>query len=456
MSVSALLFLFLFLAGVGLALFRHPIFGLYTYLLTFYVAPANAWWGGELPDLRWTLIAAGVTLISVLLHGEKDGRPAWHEYPTARILIVFALLLWIQLLWAISPDDHLFLAILFTKYVVMFAVIYASLSDERKIVQFSLAHVVGCFIWGYTAYRNPGAGRLENIGNADVSGSAFASMHVSTGLAFAGFLFLGLANRAKWIAFGSIPFILNAIILMATRGAFVALIAAIPAAVVFAPRARRKLVLVYLILGGTMGLLLAHDLFWERMSTIVVADDQPMEASAASRFDIAQANLRMTRDYPLGVGHRGNDLLSPQYMPPSLLADKDGNRIRSAHNTIMAVLVDHGLLGLIILVMFHARIARALFRLKARPQDSLSQQQAAVCAALATSLVIYWANAQFANMTKSEIVIWIAALVAAIDSLRKPDEPEGRASRRQPPGPKRAILPPGRLRRFQATQPRQP
>jgi len=423
-SLTALAFLVLFMVGAGLALARHPIYGLYTYMLTFYMAPADAWWGQELPVLRWTLIAAGLTMISALIHGDTSGRPPWHQHPTARTLIVLTLLLWLQSLWAISPEDHNFLSVLFTKYVVMFALLYVALSDEQKVVQFSLAHVIGCFLWGYTAYRNPGSGRLEDLGTSDVSGSAFASMHMSTALAFAGFIFLGVSRWTKWVALASIPFILNAIILMATRGAFVGLLAAAPIAFGFAPRTRKKWVAMYLMLGAVLGLLLAHDLFWERMSTIVVSEDKPMEASAASRFDIAKANLAMFRDHPLGVGHRGNDLLSPRYMPPSLLTEKDGTSIRSAHNTIMAVLVDHGILGLILVVAFHVRIARALLRLKKERNDSLSVSLRAIVAALATSLVIYWANAQFANMMKAEIVIWIAAMAGAIEALRKPDEAE--------------------------------
>jgi O-antigen ligase len=144
-----------------------------------------------------------------------------------------------------------------------------------------------------------------------------------------------------------------------------------------------------------------------------------MEASAASRLGIAEANLRMFADHPLGVGHRGNDLLSPQYMAPELLTEAAGVPIRSAHNVVLAVLVDHGLIGLLLILMLHVQIVRSLLRLHRLPAGSLSLQMAALCAALGTALVIYWVNAQFANMLKAEIVIWIAALAAALETLPK-------------------------------------
>jgi hypothetical protein len=49
-------------------------------------------------------------------------------------------------------------------------------------------------------------------------------MQLGTGLAFAGFAFLGASGAWRWVAFFSIPFMLNAVVLMATRGAFVGLL----------------------------------------------------------------------------------------------------------------------------------------------------------------------------------------------------------------------------------------
>jgi hypothetical protein len=419
MSLTALAFVLLFFAGIVMAFARHPVFGLYTYMLTFYAAPGDSWWSADLPDLRWSLLAAAVTFIAVSVHGSPPQRRPWHSHASARILIALSVWLWIQTPWALSLQNHLFLATLFTKYVVMYAIVYAVAADERHIRGFAMAHVLGCFYWGFLAWANPGSGRLEDIGTSDVAGSAFASMHVSTAVAVAGFLFLGVAGWRRWVMLLAIPFILNAIVLMATRGAFVGLVAAVPAALYMAPGGRRALIAGSSVLGGVLLLMLAHDFFWERMATIVVKQDGQMEESAASRFGIAGANLQMFVDHPYGVGHRGNDILSPRYMPPELLTDKDGEAIRSAHNTVMAILVDHSIIGLLLVVMLHAQIVRAILRLRRLPDGTLSPAMFALCSALGTALVIYWCNAQFANMTKTEVVIWIAALAAALEALPK-------------------------------------
>lgn len=423
MGLTGLGFILLFLAGLALALVRHPIYGLFSYMLAFYMGPDTAWWGEGLPDLRWALSSAVVTLIAVVVHKQPKGRMPWYSHGSVKILMVLAAWMWIQTLWALSPDRNMFVASLFTKYVLMFAVIYRALDTPDRVHQFAIAHIIGCFWWGYLAWQNPGGGRLEDIGTGDVAGSAFASMHVSTALAIAGFFVLSFPGWKRWTPFVAIPFILNAIILMQTRGAFVGLVGAAPLALLLGPKNKRKIVSINMVLGGILLLMVADQSFWERMGTIKPEEGQQMESSAASRFDIAEANWRMFQDYPMGVGHRGNDLLSPNYMPEHLLTDKEGSQIRSAHNTIMAILVDHGLPGIVLFVLLHVAIARAILRLRRDSLDDPSPQMMAFAAGLALALAIYWLNAQFANMIKGEIVIWIAAMTAALLSHRALQQP---------------------------------
>lgn len=425
MSNTALLFMLLFFAGLLLAFVKHPIYGILSYMLVFYMGPGQSWWSSNIPDLRWSFLGAGVTMIAVMLHPTTVARPAWHRTAPARWLILFALWLWIQTFWALRPDAHLFMASLFTKYVLLYAVLYSALTEPKHVRLFFFAHIIGCFLWGYTAYLHPGAGRLENLGFGDVAGSAFASMQLGTGLAFAGFAFLGAAGIWRWVAFSSIPFTLNAVVLMATRGAFVGLVGGAVAALYFARGSQRRMVALCVAFGAVLFLMLAHDLFWSRMATILPDETGVTEASAESRIHIAKANLEMFQDHPWGVGHLGNEVLSPLYMPPDLLTEKEGTAVRAAHNTLMAILVDHGFIGLILFALFHVSLARALFRIRFQPASTAARELSAYAAALAVSWAIYWGNAQFVNVTKAEVVIWITALTFALEWMAKlPQQPE--------------------------------
>ena len=72
MPETALAFLLLYVLGLVLAIFVRPLYGLYTYVVVFYLHPPSRWWGGALPDLRWSLIAAAVTLLAISIHSIRD------------------------------------------------------------------------------------------------------------------------------------------------------------------------------------------------------------------------------------------------------------------------------------------------------------------------------------------------------------------------------------------------
>src|SRR5438105_5016466 len=92
-----------------LAFIRHPIYGLYFYLAVTYVFPPARWWGMLLgSDIRWSLIAAVVTALAVLLHfGKLKPRPFWLANTPALVLVLYAGWMWIQSAWALDPDIHM-------------------------------------------------------------------------------------------------------------------------------------------------------------------------------------------------------------------------------------------------------------------------------------------------------------------------------------------------------------
>lgn len=69
-----------YVTGCLLSLFRHPIFGLLTYVGVFYIHPPARWWGDVLPSARWSLLAACVTLIGLLVHGADKRGPRLFQY----------------------------------------------------------------------------------------------------------------------------------------------------------------------------------------------------------------------------------------------------------------------------------------------------------------------------------------------------------------------------------------
>jgi O-antigen ligase len=309
---------------------------------------------------------------------------------------------------------------LFTKYILFFYVIYRLVSDEKDLSLLFWAHVLGCFVWGWEAYHTTVTGRLEMVGGSDVSGANGAATQLLIGLIFAGFMLLGQHRVGQCILLAVIPFILNTIILTGTRGAFLGMIGSAGATLFFAPRSHRFRIYVVCALAAALLFRLGNDVFWDRMGTLQVTKEDEMEKSALSRFAIARANWRMSQDYPMGVGHGGNELLSPNYIPGEYMTYTG---TRAAHNTFMAVLVDHGYPGAILFILLYIWAVISSCRLRSAGNlpdtEDPNSRIRLYAAALGPSILAYLTVAQFTNFLKAEIQIWLFAFLVLVPQLSR-------------------------------------
>lgn len=419
MSTTALGFLGIYALGLFLAFFRHPIFGLGTYLWAFYMHPPTRWWGESLPDLRWSLMAALVTLIATA-RMQSSVRSSWHANWGARLLIMYTAWMWLQNVWAINSPispDHLEGCILYTKYVVLFYLIYRIVSDATTFELFAWGHIIGCFIFGWIAYGMPLSGRLENVGGPGMDDANILAMHQLTGLAFASFFFLGMRSKKRWVALAAIPFILNSIVQTTSRGAFLGMMGAGLAALFLGPRGKRLIVCGAIVLGGILFFRLSHELFWERMGTLMATEESQMEGSQRSRIELLRYGWEMVQDYPWGAGYHGHRALSPRYLPEHLLPATNPQLGRGAHNTFMAALVEQGYLGAILYIALQVWIFLSLFRLKPLDKGNPLPSLAIYRAALGTALIACFICGQFLNILYTEVQIWLIALLAVLKSL---------------------------------------
>jgi O-antigen ligase len=197
-----------------------------------------------------------------------------------------------------------------------------------------------------------------------------------------------------------------------------------------APRARRRFVLVALGLGMVLLFILANDVFWDRVHTLSTPEPAGADKSVGARVELLGANWRMALDYPLGAGHRGNELLSPAYVGREFLTE--GN-VRSAHNTFLAVLVDHGFPGAALFVSLQVWMIASLVRLgTARSTRPLLVQS--YVAATAGAVAAYLVCGLFVNLFKAEVSIWLVAIVAALNVLPPIDARRGVPQPRGPVG----------------------
>lgn len=414
MSLTAIVFLLCFAIGLGMALFRHPIFGLYTYIAVFYLDAPNRWWGHGLPDLRWSLLAAIITAIAMTRLKANPARTPWYRTFPAAFLIAYTTWLWIQSPWALDTELHRECAIMYTKFIIVYYMIYRLIDTPVLTADFLLAHVLGCMYLGLIALSTgaPG-GRLDGVGGPGIDDSNTLGMHAGTAAVAGAMLIFAMRGWRRSAALAAVPLILNMVVLTGSRGAFLSLFMGGVTIFLLRPRENTRLFYSLAIIGVLAFGYVASDAFWERMQTIesAVKQDENIDNSAEGRILQMKAGLVMFRQHPLGVGHRGFAVLSSAYLDPIYL-DKTG--ARSSHNTFITTLVEQGAPGAIMFLMLVMWVLKSCLHARQWSRAKRPLLEVSVVAATCAGLVVVFVGGQFADFLKAEIQVWLLALLAGL------------------------------------------
>jgi hypothetical protein len=426
MSLTGLVFLLAYLSGLGLGLVYHPRYALYAYLAVFYLHPPSRWWGAFLPDLRWSLLAGIVAFLATLRLPPSKSPVKWTGTTPARLLIVFTAWMWIQNLWALAAPEHLEASILFTKYLLLFYIIYRVLDSLEEVRDVMLLHVMGCLYLGWLAYLAPSVGRLEGVGGPGIDEANALGMFASTGAICASMLILTERSWRRWLCVLAMPFILNTLVQSESRGSMLGLIAAGLVLYYLRPRGYRMQFYAYAAVGAGLFGYLAQDVFWDRMNTMRASiDDQTeLDGSAENRVVLAKAQLQMFKAYPLGAGHRGTAELSPKYLEQKWLSASPTGApaARSSHSTLMSALVEQGVPGIGIFSALMIWLARAISSLKkcTRPDSTVDGRIVLYGASAAASLTLVFVAGVFTDYIKTEVQIWMFAILSLITMIYIP------------------------------------
>ncbi len=432
MSLTSLVFVLLFTAGLVASLVRHPAFGLYTYIAVFYLHPPDRWWGQALPDLRWSLLAAFVTLLSLWRLERIADRPGWLQSNPVRIFLLFVVWFWLQLPWALDTALHIDGAVLFTKYILLVFMIYSVVQTEEIFRNVLLTHVLGCFYLGWLIFVSPDSGRadgrFDGVGGPGIDDANSLSTQLATGLLAASALVVNASMRVRVMAMVATPFIVNGMIQTLSRGPVLGLIAGGLAMLLVTPVRFKRVYIGLGVLGVLILVRVAPLTFWERLGTISAPMEQSaqVDMSTQTRLALVTAQLEMATDYPFGAGHRGTAVLSPRYLGQEYMAnDATGAAIgtRSSHNTLLTVLVEQGIPGAIIYLCLAVAIFRQIVRLKRLDSEGLPEALGTYRATIAGVFVCVTIAGLFTDYLKLEISIWFIGLLAALATVAKSSLP---------------------------------
>lgn len=417
MSPTGLIFLLAYAAGCLAALARHPVYGLMTYVAVFYLHPPSRWWGQALPDLRWSLLAALVTLVAAMVHRKQvDPVPLFH-HKVMMGLLLFVAWIAIQTGWAMGVDIHVEFIVTFVKYLLLVGLIYKCIESVEHLRLVLWTHVAGCFYLGLIVLEQYLGGRFEGFGGPDINEANSGALQVVTGIATAAALFLAGRPKEKAALIGTIPVIVNALVSTLSRSGFLALTVTGLVFNLLAPRKYLGRVRVLSVLAVVMFSMLTNPVYWARIASITyLGEGVEGVDTGAGRLVVIEAQWQMFQEHPMGCGHRCTAFLSPYYLADEHLTGKGEERARSSHNTFMSLLVEQGILGA---AFYFALVLWIVSKILALRRSLTGEDGFLACVypAVAASLIAVFIGDLFVDYLKLEVRIWFLAFLMVLFKL---------------------------------------
>jgi len=427
--LMAALFVLASLVLSVMAFTRHPIYGLYFYLASIYVHPPSRWWRQMVTKLRWALTSAAITALAILWHrGRLAPKTPWYANGAAIVLILYAGWMIVQSAWALDLEVHADGTVKFIKCLVAFWLFYR-ICDRRETLQLAmLGHVVGCVLLGVFAIGVGREGdRLDGVGGPGMDDANTLGMYLATGLVLGMGLVLVVKGWMRWALLLGLGLVATGFVLANSRGALMGLVAGAVVLLVTKARAHSRAFWVMAVVGLIGMVVVVDQKFIDRMFTIgdVVELSDDADASARSRRVIYEAQVHMALDYPMGAGHRGTAVLSPQYLErrwlTTLGTNDETQAARSSHNTFMTTLVEQGILGAMLFVALLLWLVMAILRL--RRMAAWREADPAVVTmggAIAGGLMVVVVAGTATDYLLAEVQFWLfAALVSALQLIEQ-------------------------------------
>jgi putative inorganic carbon (hco3(-)) transporter len=426
--ITAYTFMMLNILGWILALFKSPFWGLLVYANIYFNTPNEMlnWWAGYLPNIRWSLIASLILIVSILIHRTKISRRNFGNSWWSVVFLIYTIL--ITFTWGVNNANAVeYINMLFAFCLACYFIIRC-IKDEKDLRFFLLLIVIFATqlsIKGYLYGKRIHA-RLEYNGTSDAYGSnEFA-------LLLAGIipLVIPFLVKGKWyeklVCVLSIPFLLNAFVLCNSRGAFVSLvISSLLVLSFFSDQKIRKMLFILMLCSIPAFLYLSDAEFINRLLTLkesnsVSLADPKTNNLSSGRIEIWKYGFKMANDHPFGAGPNSFKYLARSYMPPEVLSFHPGEAsgVRAAHNTYLQILVEQGYLGLIFFMIMCLQALRmlrqALYKLK--QQASMNGFLGYTVLALGLSFLSILIGGMFNSRFYYEFFWWQITLITVVCS----------------------------------------
>ena len=419
--LSVLMFLATLVGGFIFSL-RHSIaISFVVYQAIYFFNPEKRWWGNLIPDISYSFFIVLFMAFLVVINNKMTKHNKISSVPPLKWAIVVMITYTISYFYAIAPEFHYLFMIYFIKLIIIMCLAFKLISSVKDFLYVLNGYIFAAWYVSFYVFqigRNSG-NRVEGVGLVDSPDANGLAAAIAPALVITLYSFW-TSKKYIWKAAYAIAgiFIANAIVLINSRGAFLAAAVSIIFFMYYMytssfQRKNQKKIAVFITLAGLSGAVyLADEDFINRVTGITEEVDKAEEQeSGATRMIFWKAAWDMTKDHPYGNGYRGFNYLSPLYIPEGI--DTGGNRSRSVHSTWFETLTEVGYLGLLFFILMLWSAWKHLNKVRTYLRDNQLVDEYFRIIALQGSLLAFIVAMTFLNRMRAEVLYWLIMFSAA-------------------------------------------
>lgn len=415
MSKTALVWLIIYISGLVSSFWKGPILALLTYIFTYYTLFS---WGKSVAgrgQFRASFIAAVVLIIVYFVKKNKLHEAKSFNIPQLKWLILICINMLLVSPFAADVGAHYEVLFEFFKIAGIYCLIIYVLQNKKYYKSFTWLLLWGNFLLGWHGYTRGDmvGGRLENIGAPGIQTSNHLAAHLVMILPFIG-VFILFGNKWERIAaIVAAPFVVNALILCNSRGAFIAIAVMVISFFILSPKGARMKIVLLLSLAIVGFVQLADERVWSRLQTVQTYEE---DGSAMGRVASWRAALLMIADYPFGQGGDGWKTLSPIYIPE--IVEAHGGQKRAIHNSVLQIFTSWGIQGGVLYFIFFALTFNMLRGVRKRGDPGNSTFFTTQSLAIEVSIIGFLVAGIFGSYAYAESLYWYCALAVVLNNLQ--------------------------------------
>jgi hypothetical protein len=419
--LNLILFYGSYLGGIFASLLLSPIFAFVLYEAVYFFNPQRRWWGYMVPDISYSFYVVLLMLGLMVLNWKKTSHNKPFSVPIFRWMYVVVGLYGLAYVYAVFPDAHAEYFGYFLNTVVIVTIAFKLCDSDKQLDYILQGYIFGSWYIGFVAFqtgRNAGGDRVEGIGTVDSPDANGIAAVIAPSLVLCLYYFW---THPKWLNKGLMvvagAFIANGLVLINSRGAFLAVGASIGFFMLHMyfssfQRKMQKATAVFITLFGLVGVASIVDQSTiQRFLSIADTEVRTDRETGATRTIFWKAAVTMTKDHPLGSGFKGFNYYAPFYIPEDV--DTGGSRSRTVHSSWFEALTEIGYLGLFAFLMMMYATHRCLTQAKIKLRENNQVDQYFKVIAIQGACLAFVVAMTFINRMRAEILYW-CLLYAAV------------------------------------------